>query len=87
MATSAAPIKVGAETDELITQAAHFLGLTKKDVVDQAVRDYVESHRAEITQGVRAALERLDGSRGAVVSMLTGLSRDDLDDLGGVPEA
>lgn len=80
------PIKVGAETDELVSHAAHFLGATKKSVVDQAVREYVDRHRAEIDAGIRAALLQLDGTNTAVVSAMTGLSAERLADLGGVPE-
>lgn len=58
----------------------------KKDVVDRAVRDYVESHRDEINAGVRAALLQLDGTNTTAVSIMTGLSAERLDELGGVPE-
>lgn len=80
-----APIKVSSETDSLISHAAHFLGATKKDIVDAAVRNYIDAHREEIADAVRTALRELDGTKGAVVSMLTGLSREELDDLGGLP--
>ena len=87
MATAVSPIKVDAQTDELISHAAHFLGRSKKDVVDVAVRDYVDAHRDEINEGIRAALGRLDGSNASVVSLISGVSRDELGNLGGVPEA
>lgn len=80
------PIKVGAETDRLIADTAHFLGRTKKDFVDAAVREYVDNHRDEINAAVVAALGRLDGTRAAVVSEISGLSREELEELGGVPE-
>ncbi|MGQ0467086.1 MAG: type II toxin-antitoxin system VapB family antitoxin [Sporichthyaceae bacterium] len=80
------PIKVGAETDELISHAAHFLGATKKSVVDQAVREYVERHRAEIESGVRDALMKLDGSKTSLLSAMTGMSAERLAELGGVAE-
>ena len=80
------PIKVDAATDKRIADAAHFLGRTKKDIVDAAVRDYVDSHRAEINKGIRESLSRLDGTRASVVAEISGISRDELDDLGGVPE-
>jgi hypothetical protein len=79
------PIKVDATTDQLISHAAHFLGRSKKDVVDVAVREYIETHREEINTGVRAALTQLDGSASASLSLLTGLSTDELDELGGLP--
>lgn len=82
---ASAPIKVDAATDELISHAAHFLGYSKKDVVDIAVREYIENHRAEINEGVRAALARLDGSVSSAVSLLTGFDEDKLAELGGLP--
>jgi predicted transcriptional regulator len=83
---SLSPIKVDAATDKRIADAAHFLGRTKKDIVDAAVRDYIDAHRDEINEGIRAALTRLDGSRASAVAQMSGLSRDELNELGGVPE-
>jgi hypothetical protein len=34
-----APLQVDPAVDELISQGAHFLGLTKKDLVAEAVKD------------------------------------------------
>ena len=86
MATSVTPIKVDAQTDKLISHAAHFLGRSKKDVVDIAVREYIENHRASIEEGVSQALRQLDGSVASSVELLTGFSRAKLDELGGVEE-
>ena len=83
---SVAPIKVDAQTDRLISHAAHFLGRSKKDVVDAAVREYIENHRVELQEAVTAALQQLDGSVAGSVSLLTGLSRSELDALGGFAE-
>ncbi|MGN6331621.1 MAG: hypothetical protein ACTHOD_08200 [Motilibacteraceae bacterium] len=83
MAAAAAPIKIDHETDELVSHAAHFLGRAKKDIVDAAVREYIEAHREEITSGVRQALRRLDGSTSSALSLLSGVS--DLDEFGGLP--
>lgn len=80
------PIKVDAKTDKMVADAAHFLGRSKKDIVDAAVRDYVEAHRGEINDGIRAALARLDGTRASVVAEISGLSEAELSELGGVPE-
>ena len=85
MATATAPIKVDAATDELVSHAAHFLSRSKKDVVDAAVREYIERHRDEINAGVKEALGQLNGTDAAAVSMMTGLSTEELDDLGGLP--
>jgi hypothetical protein len=84
MSVTPAPIKVDATTDGLISQTAHFLGRSKKDVVDVAVREYIENHRDEITEGVRAALQQLDGSAASAVSLLTGFDAAKLEELGGM---
>lgn len=79
------PVKVDAATDRLISDAAHFLGRTKKDVVGDAIREYVEAHRDELNEAIKQSLSRLDGSTEAAVSMLTGMTAAELDDLGGLP--
>ena len=86
MATTIAPIKVSSATDELISHAAHFLCLSKKDVVDVAIREYIDRHRDEINDGVRTALTRLNGTPAAAVALLSGIDESELDDLGGLPE-
>lgn len=86
MATATAPIKVDIATDELVSHAAHFMSRSKKDVVDAAVREYIDAHRDEINDGIKAALEQLNGTDGVAVAMMTGLSADELEDLGGLPK-
>jgi hypothetical protein len=81
-----APIKVDAHIDKLISHAAHFLGTSKKDVVDVAVREYIENHREQIQRGVVEALGQLDGTAASSVAMLAGLSPDELDAIGGIDE-
>ncbi|MGX1693752.1 type II toxin-antitoxin system VapB family antitoxin [Microbacterium keratanolyticum] len=83
MAGTLAPIKVDSETDALISHAAHFLRSSKKDVVDVAVREYIERHREEIQKAALEALRALDGSTKSAVQLLTGASDDELDELGG----
>ena len=82
-----APIKVDAQTDQLIAHAAHFLGTSKKDVVDAAVREYIEHHRESIQQAVLEALGQLDGSSASSVGLLAGLSKNELDNIGGIEES
>lgn len=41
---------------------------------------------SEINAEVRATLDQLDGSDEAAVSLLTGLSTDEFDNLGGMPK-
>lgn len=86
MSTATSPIKVSAETDDRITQAAHFLGKAKKDLVDIAVQEYIENHREEINKAALVALQKLDGSRADRVALLGGLTREELEDVGGVAQ-
>lgn len=86
MAAATTPIKVDVATDDLVSHAAHFLSRSKKDVVDAAVREYIDAHRDEINTGIKAALGQLNGTDEAAVSMLTGLNAEELDDLGGMPK-
>ncbi|MFE5507233.1 MULTISPECIES: hypothetical protein [Amycolatopsis] len=86
MAAATAPIKVDAATDELVSHAAHFLSRSKKDIVDAAVREYIDAHREEINAAIKAALGQLNGSDSAAVSLMTGFSGDELDALGGMPK-
>jgi hypothetical protein len=81
-----APLKVSPETDLILTEASHYFGRTKKDLVDLAVREYVENHRAELTAAVRASLSRLDGTLPSLVSEITGLTRAELNELGGLDD-
>ena len=59
-AAATAPIKVDIATDELVSHAAHFMSRTKKDIVDAAVREYIDAHRGEINAGIKAALGHLN---------------------------
>jgi hypothetical protein len=85
-ARSTAPLKVDIAVDELITDGAHFLGMTKKDLVGEAVRVYLELRRTELREAMLAKLRRLDGSVKSSVSLLTGISPEDIDRLGGIGE-
>lgn len=83
MTSALAPIKVGRETDALISHAAHFLGSSKKDVVDAAVREYVARHREQIQRAALDALRTLDGSTRSAVQLVSGASDDEVEALGG----
>lgn len=80
------PLKVDSETDKLISQGAHFLGLTKKDLVAEAVRDYLEQRREDLRLGMVEALQVLDGSLKSEVMLLTGLTAEEIDAVGGIDE-
>jgi predicted nucleotidyltransferase len=53
------PIKIDPATDRLVSDAAHVLGRTKKDVVAAAVREFIDSHHAELSAAVTSTAERL----------------------------
>lgn len=78
------PLKVDPATDELITQGAHFLGMTKKDFVAEATRVYLDQQREKIRAGMIESMKVLDGSMTSSVALLTGLSPDKIEELGGV---
>ncbi|ACU77090.1 conserved hypothetical protein [Catenulispora acidiphila DSM 44928] len=78
------PLKIDPATDELITQGAHFLGMTKKDFVTEATRVYLDQQREKIRAGMIESMKVLDGSLTSSVSLLTGLSPDKIEELGGV---
>ncbi|MEV5410987.1 hypothetical protein AB0K60_19350 [Thermopolyspora sp. NPDC052614] len=78
-----APLKVDPATDELITQGAHFLGMTKKDLVATAVRAYLDDQREQIRRGMLESMKILDGSLSSGVSLLTGFSPERIEELGG----
>lgn len=81
-----APLKVDPETDKLINQGAHFLGLTKKDLVAEAVRAYLEQRREDLAAGMADALRVLDGSLKGDLAALTGLTAEEIDAVGGLDE-
>ncbi|GIE98205.1 hypothetical protein [Paractinoplanes rishiriensis] len=91
MATSStprrqAPLKVDPAVDELIASGANFLGMTKKDLVVEAVQFYLDARRDEMRRRMRNLMHPLDDTRASRVALLSGLSRDQLDRLGGAAE-
>jgi len=79
-------VKVSPEGDKLITSGAHYLHMSKKDLVEAAVAFYLDARREEMQAGMRELLSELDGSRAARVAMLAGMTREELDSVGGVTE-
>ncbi|WP_067400765.1 hypothetical protein [Streptomyces thermovulgaris] len=67
------PLKVDPEANQLISQGAHFLGLTKKDLKN-------------LGDGTVEALQGLDGSLHADVILLIGLTAEEIDAVGGIDE-
>jgi type IV pilus biogenesis protein CpaD/CtpE len=79
-------IKVSPEGDKLITSGAHYLRMSKKDLVEAAVEFYLNARREEMQAGMRELLSQLDGSRSARVALLAGMTREELESVGGVEE-
>ena len=46
-------VKVSPEGDRLITSGAHYLHMTKKDLVEAAVAFYLDARREEMQAGMR----------------------------------
>lgn len=84
MATATAPIKVDAEIDQMISNAAHFLQRSKKTIVDEAVREYIDAHREEIQRNALEALRSLDGSAASAVKLLAGTTDEEIARFGGL---
>lgn len=79
-------VKVSPEGDKLITSGAHYLHMSKKDLVEAAVAFYLDARREDMQAGMRQLLTELDGSRAARIAMLAGMSREELESVGGVEE-
>jgi hypothetical protein len=79
-------VKVSPEGDKLITSGAHYLHMSKKDLVEAAVAFYLDARREEMQSGMRELLSELDGSRASRIAMLAGMTRAELDAVGGVEE-
>jgi hypothetical protein len=84
--TRQAPLKVDPDVDQLISHLAHFLGMTKKDLVAEAVAAYRDARRDEIRAKIREAAKILDGSDTGRLALLTGLSSERIGQLGGTGE-
>jgi hypothetical protein len=79
-------VKVFPEGDKLITSGAHYLHMSKKDLVEAAVAFCLDARREEMQAGMRQLLTELDGSHAARIAMLAGMSREELESVGGVEE-
>jgi hypothetical protein len=79
-------VKVSPEGDKLITSGAHYLHMSKKDLVEAAVAFYLDARREEMQAGMRELLSELDGSRASRVAMLARMTRAELESVGGTDE-
>jgi hypothetical protein len=70
----------------MISQGAHFLGMTKKDLVAAVVKDYIAAWREEIHRAMGDAMRVLDGTTASRVALLAGVTPEDVERLGGIGE-
>lgn len=69
--------------NEPISQAAHSLGMTKKDFVAEAAKANLERRREEVRRGMIESMKLLDGTLASTVAMLTGFLPERIEELGG----
>lgn len=79
-------VKVSPEGDKLITSGAHYLHMSKKDLVETTVEFYLNARRDEVQAGMCELLGQLDGSRAARVAMLAGMTCEEPEAVDGVEE-
>jgi hypothetical protein len=83
MVMALAILKVEQETVDLADAGARQLRIAKKDFVGAAIRVYLQLRNEEIEASMRADMARLDGTTRTELSLLTGISAEDIDRLGG----
>ncbi len=86
MASRTAPVKIDETTHTLLTHGAAALRMTQKDLLAEAVREYLTARREKINAALRETMQVLDGNTTSRVTALTGLSAERLAELGGVRE-
>jgi hypothetical protein len=84
MARAQSPIKVHESTKDKIRYAASMSGLKQSEIVEQAVDEYVERHRAEFAARIERAREALLGGEASALAYAAGVSEEDVARLGGV---
>jgi predicted transcriptional regulator len=82
--TGTPPVKVDQDTNILLDRGASALGISKKQLVAEAVREYLDARREVLRASMQETMAMLDGSTASRVALLSGLSREELDDLGGL---
>lgn len=86
MAVQTAPVKVDEATHTLLAHGATALRMTQKDLLAEAVREYLTARREQINTALQDTMKILDGTTSSRVAALTGLSAERLAELGGVRE-
>ncbi|MGH3801006.1 MAG: hypothetical protein ACRDTD_12870 [Pseudonocardiaceae bacterium] len=87
MVAQSAPVKVDETTHTLLAHGATALRMTQKDLLAEAVREYLTARRDQINAALQEAMSILDGTESSRVAALTGLSAERLAELGGVRES
>jgi hypothetical protein len=82
-APSQIAVEVSRDGATLITSGAHYLHMSKKDLVEAAVSFYLDARREEMQAEMHELLSELDGSRAPRVAMLAGMTRAELESVGG----
>lgn len=77
------PLKVDLATDEQISQGAALPRHDQEDFVAEAAKAYLEQQGEEVRRAMIESMKLLDGSLTATVAMLTGLSPERIEELGG----
>jgi hypothetical protein len=78
------PIKVHEATKEKVRYAALMAGLKQSELVERAVDEYVEHHRADFAQRMEHAREALLGGKATTLAYSLGVDEADVERLGGV---
>ena len=86
MASQTAPVKIDEVTHTLLAHGATALRMTQKDLLAEAVREYLAARREKINAALRETMQILDGTATSRVVALTGLSAERLAEIGGVRE-
>lgn len=86
MAAERAVLKVDGSTHSLVAHGATALHMTHKELVAEAVREYLANRRDEVNAQLRAVMSRIDDSATSQVAALTGLSPERVSELGGIRE-
>lgn len=80
-------LRASPEPAEALAAFARLSGKSKRQVIDAAITEYIERHRDEINAEIQSALDKLDGTAGRRIQATTGLSQQDLADVGGLPKS
>ncbi|MGH3913563.1 MAG: hypothetical protein ACRDTC_09145 [Pseudonocardiaceae bacterium] len=86
MAVQTAPVKVDEATHALLAHGATALRMTQKELLAEAVREYLTARREQINTALQETMKILDGTTSSRVAALTDLSAERLAELGGVRE-